>query len=263
MSTLVLQLSEAVSDNSLKKISDIEVNFSGNWSSAQRANRISVNPGDSSCTARIVEGTAHFTDSSNSSDYGKTLSLTPNQSNTIYISSGTAKIYIDCKYTCTLFTAWIDNYARTVSISEDILYMPNCSFLTLYYVSIDGIFDIENLSSLRELTCYRFSALNQSSITANQINNIDPLISVTCDNVSRNINVTGHLTDINKINISRLTLGGDIDGSVEDFLDGLYANSKVSGTVELHLSGTNCTYNGEACPNELIASFTSNGWTIS
>lgn len=77
-------------------------------------------------------------------------------------------------------------------------------------------------------------------------------------------NIELDLASFNKCtNLTKIFINGShlVTGNVNSLLDSLYANGKVSGTVEIVLADTNCTYNGETGIISKNFTFSDSGWT--
>lgn len=252
MNMLEIKLPSAVTDGTLKRIDEFEFFVSGAWDSVANNNRLVVRRSQT-VTVRIVEGDAFFTDSTNTQNNGKTMTLEGNGTTNLYISSGSAKILIgDKQYLNTL------NFpeGRNVILTGDINYLPS---LGMYYLTMNKCF------FEAQMDVSKYVALSELRI-ANPSNEIefrlsDFHVSSTIAITGTKVSLLGSVENLSHLKTLTLFRGRVQSGAAEDLFDGLFANGKVSGTLTLDVSGGGVTYNGQVI-NGISATFSPTGWTV-
>lgn len=97
-------------------------------------------------------------------------------------------------------------------------------------------------------------------VKINNLSNLSEFISMSQIN---SFDAAGSITSLSGMtNLSYLTLAGNVNGSLEDFLDGMVAAGRTSGTLVVSAVNTNVTYNGTGLVGAKTATFSGSGWTL-
>ena len=252
MNMMQIKLPEAVTDNTLKTISEFEFYVSGEWDAVANNNRISISLSRSS-TIRIVEGSAHFTNSQNTEDLGRTISIPANTSTYLYISSGSAKILVDYKDYIYGFTA---PAGRQTTLTNDINYFRSnrINYLTLDGCYFEYPFDTKKFTDLYELR------INHSQNS--QVFNLNDIKVVSVLHLlGVNATILGEVSALSRnYRLSEIRLK-EATGAVEDLFDGMVNNGRTSGTLLMIFSGGTVTYQGSTI-RSISAAFNSEGWSV-
>lgn len=258
MKTLFIQLPGDVTDTALKKVNELQITMSGPYaSSAYQGNGFTIwlNSGVTGRKARIVDGDAHFTDSTGAANYGKECDIVSGQR--IYVSGGTAKIYLDIKDCLNMLTTSEYATRRNMTISEDLCY-SNPTYLELACLRVDGKFFLDNFNRMTSIIADRLQTSYPSSISATEIDNKNLLVGVNF--YSGNVSIYGSIIDFKRTNYTLISITGEtLTGTVESLIELWYSSGKHSGDPQLRLSKSACTFNGNTCPATIKAVFSENG----
>ena len=264
MDSLLIKLPGEVSDTSLKKINEFQLNMSGEFAStAPNGNSfyIILNSGSGNKIARIVSGEAHFTDQQGNEDYGKSASISDDPSGTrLYVSGGTAKVYLDVKDNLSSFSTSQYSNRRNIEVSEDLFYSDPRS-LELWNTRIVGKFFIKYFSRINNIVLSNVETTEQSIVTTEDINDAPALNSVHIKD--GNIIVSGSLINFERTGFTRLRFTSEqVEGSVEGLVEQWWSAGKRSGDCNLQLSETSCKFNQQDCPSDLNLAFSSVGVAV-
>ena len=243
----------SVTDTTLKTISEFEFYVSGEWDAVANNNRIVINTTRSS-TVRIVDGSAHFTNSQNTEDLGRAITIPANESSSIYVSSGTAKILVDNKDYITNFNV---PAGRQTILTNDINYlgMERINYLTLYGCYFEYPLDIQKFSALIELRINNIQ--NEQSFNLNDIRVRSVLLLL-----GANTTILGEVSALSRnFQLTEVRLK-EATGAVEDLFDGMFSNGRASGSLLMIFSGGTVTYQGSTI-RSITVTFNSEGWTVS
>jgi hypothetical protein len=252
MNMMQIKLPEAVTDNTLKTISEFEFYVNGEWDAIANNNRISIRLSQSS-TIRIVEGSAHFTNSQNTEDLGRTISIPANTTTYLYISSGSAKILVGYKDSISSFTA---PSGRQTTLTNDINYFRSnrINYLNLDRCYFEYPFDIKKFTDLYELRV--INSRNSQVFNLNDIKVLDVLqLLGTNATILGEVSALGRNYRLSEIRLEEAT------GAVEDLFDDMVNNGRTSGTLLMIFSGGTVTYQGSII-RSISATFNSEGWSV-
>lgn len=248
MSTNCLKttLKATIDNNSLRKFGKVYVFYD------TPANDMVVIQGTKPQTIKIV-GDGYFTNSSYTSNDGKTATITTAFNKYIKVT-GTAYLEVDdAEYGITsIYTGkgYIDAdfilYRNFTSV--DVKGLKSGSFLVQGCLKNLTTFGLENglvdtmaFSGSTTLSSLNLTSNNKASgnilVFAN--NN---LTSITI----RNTSLEGDIVNLSKcISATTMTLRNtNLYGSIESLVEGLYSNGKASGTIAIEFGGTNITFHG-------------------
>jgi hypothetical protein len=255
MDMMQVKLPEAVTDNTLKTLDEIEFFVSGNWDSTATNNRIvlKTTSGESS-VVRIVDGDAHFTDSTNTQNLGKSITVPGDTLTSIYISSGSAKILISNKEHIRTI-----NYptGRNTVLTDDVNFLSpiRLNYTSMINCYFENPLDVDKYSALIELRVN--NPQNQISFNLSDIK-----VYSVLQLLGSNVVVHGSISDLSQNkNLSEIRLK-ESTGAAEDLFDGMFNGGRTSGSLLMIFSGGTVTYQGSAIRG-ITAAFSSEGWTVS
>jgi hypothetical protein len=150
MNMLQLKLPESVTDSSLKTLNEFEFLIRGEWDSTADNNKLTINiTSGQQAVIRVADGDVHFTDSTNSNNLGKSITITGGSSTSIYFSAGSAKILISNKNNIRtiVFPA-----KRNVILTNDINYLgpTSLNYMTITSCYFENQFDATRYTALIE-----------------------------------------------------------------------------------------------------------------
>lgn len=285
MSTLITKLPESVTDGTLSKLGEIAIKFNIPQDTAIANRKIVIGHNNVTATLRIV-GSGNFVNSSDVS-LGKEITTSLGQ-NTIYLSTGEFIVFVgdkyklevlnladvpsgyefvsDMKYTSLLVNVNIP-YAN--KDAEEPLYLSD---LDLSYVNqfkavvstasnkIVGSFKNFNLVRLGVLQVTRQSAFEGDfADLTGSTNLVDFRVGYTASH-GNFVNLGGNV-NLSIISVEKCS---GVTGALEDFLDALKTNGKVSSNISLFLVDSGVTYGGAVITTNKTATFDASGnWTVS
>lgn len=95
------------------------------------------------------------------------------------------------------------------------------------------------------------------------INDLSNLSEFTSMSQINSFDAAGSITSLSGITtLTYLTLAGNVNGALEDFLDGMVAAGRTSGTMTVSVVDTNVTYNGTRLVGAKTVTFSGSGWTL-
>ena len=285
MSTLITKLPESVTDGTLSKLGEIAIKFNIPQDTAIANRKIVIGHNNGTATLRIV-GNGNFVNSSDVS-LGKEITTSLGQ-NTIYLSTGDFIVFVGDKYKLEVlnladvpsgyefvsdmkYTSLLNNvnipYAN--KNAEEPLYLSD---LDLSYVNqfravvsspsnkIVGSFKNFNLARLGLLQVTRQSAFEGDfGDLDGSTNFVDFRVGYTASH-GNFVNLGGNV-NLSIISVEKCS---GVTGALEDFLDALKTNGKVSSNISLFLVDSSVTYGGAAITTNKTASFDASGnWTVS
>lgn len=287
MDTLITKTPAEVTDKSLPKIDEMTFLVKGLTGVASFA----VNAPSQSGYVRI-EGSAYFTDTTGTQNYGKTQRYDGSPAQLLRIKGDGTDFYLfyGNKYGIVRFSSLGTN---VTSISCKSNTFQECNALKHLGVQNIGFLDGERLdmSLVRTDHLVMLSATTAVSpkvfkMDLSDLDNIDNMTSITASsfgsyvtgdlsafannavltelNLSFNA-ITGDISSLSKAtSMTTLTLTNNpnITGTLESLLDGLYGNGKTSGTLSVGVVETSVTYNGAAVTSVKTATFTFGGWSV-
>ena len=263
---LITKLNGSVNNSELLKIGELRISF-GKVQNPTKENRsLNIKVNKESKVELIGDG--YFTDENLGANKGKSLLLSPNTNNYIYISNNDVAISISDKYALTgifhqaveypwnasgdkshikynledlKYSAALTNLsAKSANISGDISALTNLTALVTMDLSnaqVSG--DIANLKTLTALTSMNLSNAQVSGDIAN-LKTLTALTSMDLSNaqVSGDIANLKTLTALTSMNLSNTQISGDI------------ANLKtLTALTSMNLSSTNISGNISALAN--------------
>lgn len=286
MECLTIQLKGSVNDPSLMKMDEIRVAVN-----ATAVTRISIDKANGTLSnggqLRIVgDASCHFTDSTGSSDLGQVANYsTSSVSNNFYVTAGEYTLFIGRKNDI----QYILFPSRSNVTGGSFKYSEKLKFFVGYYMSSDmkvAVTELLNLDVLQEFYC-SYAEIYGSLSEFTNLNNMTKFVVEQCC-VGGNVSAFADTTKFTEIKATKNSKGYDnlegsitafaknkgltelnlgnqsgVTGAVEDLLDGLHANGKVSGNILLRLRGSGVTKNGAAITTtDVTATFTSSGWSF-
>lgn len=287
MDMLQMKLPGTVSDESLPRIGEL---------------RIKCIPGTGVCrviiiktasniagAARIV-GDAYFTTNDGSANYGKSIDYPTNTIEFSIYAKGNSTpffIFFGNKYYIQAFTISTDTPSDWNTSYEgcDFYACDNLKTLRMYR-STQPSLDFESLKTLNLETLITSSTsgalYGDVSLIARSTNKTIEVYSgnelkifgdiesfkdssLITSLVIFNSNCTGNIEQLGKLtSATRILLlnSNNIEGEVATLLDNLYSNGKQTGSITIRISGTSATYNGLPSSTDIVATFTSGGWSV-
>lgn len=285
MSTLITKFPESVSDGTLSKLGEIAIKFNIPQDTAIANRKIVIGHNNGAANLRIV-GNGNFVNSSDVS-LGKEITTSLGQ-NTIYLSTGDFIVFVGDKYKLEVLNLadvpsgyeFVSDMKYTSLMSqvnipyankdaEEPLYLSD---LDLSYVSqfkavvssasnkIVGSFKNFNFVRMGLLQVTRQSAFEGDFADLNGSTNfVDFRVGYTASH-GNFVNLGGNV-NLSVISVEKCS---GVTGALEDFLDALKTNGKVSSNISLFLVDSGVTYGGAVITTNKTASFDSSGnWTVS
>lgn len=285
MSTLITKLPESVTDGTLSKLGEIAIKFNIPQDTAIADRKIVIGHNNGTATLRIV-GSGNFVNSSDVS-LGKEITTSLGL-NTIYLSTGNFIVFVGDKYKLELLNLadvpsgyeFVSDMKYTSLLSSiNIPYANKDAEEPLYLSDLDlsytgqfravvssnsnkivGSFKNFNLAKLGLLYMTRQSAFEGDfADLAGTTTLLDFRVGYTAshgDFVNLGSNVNLAVVSVEKCS--------GVTGALEDFLDALKTNGKVSSNITLFLVDSGVTYGGAAITTSKTVSFDASGnWTVS
>lgn len=256
MDCLITQLPGEVTDDTLSKYN--EVSFEVSLKNTDSTNdRKFVAKSSASVTARIV-GNGHFTDSTNSQDLGKTATIGVINT-TLYLSDGDYILYIP-KYGIDVLQFSASKKGIYKMRGESFKYSP-IAYSNFNYFQFPEGYSIDDFKKTSLII------LNVANSNLNiRTEQLTGLASTTTINIASNINVRGLISALGGTNKAMTTLyvNGcqNVTGDIEDLMDALYSNGKVSGSISVNGSSSGVKYNGASFALKTFT-FGAGGWSAS
>lgn len=279
MDSLVTKLPASVADDSMLRLGEFSLHISIPNDSAMNTRIVGVFNTDTSSGLRIV-GTGHFTDSTGASDLGKSVAYT-GASQSTYLSPGEYDLFVGAKYTLRNFSVGGNNKKGTKLIAKGFGFLKNLVSLECTYLCHEDFSPLElsevDSDLLRILTIYNDDNSKTLQFDLSDLKNIDNFERVQCpgQDASGDIALFSDNSSMQFFSASSCKLEGDIVslgkmtsctqidlrnnagiyGTVESLLSALSTNGKTSGTINIYLQGTQCTYNGAAINAAISVTF--------
>lgn len=269
MDCLELRLPGAVSDDTLRKLDEwvIHVNAPAkNRSMDIHAYGLS---GSEEIAVRVVGNGVLYTDSTFTTELGKTTVLSADRGWMLYFGDGEYDVYLTNKYKITYIASIGDgtNYGQQIAI--------DCKFLTYqqYWVQINlnGVklknFDKYAINKLYDVRLYNCLLDCDVSLF---VENISHSVTMTRFILSNDATITGDAFDLGSLPIWNSSPNGtlisirksetlpsqDLHGTYDQFCDKAYASGKVSGTLRVHMP------DDPVADDPYLVTFTSEGWSV-
>lgn len=279
MDSFVTKLPASVADDSMLRLGEFCLHINIPNDSAMNTRIVGVYNLDTSSGLRIV-GNGHFTDSTGASDLGKSVTYT-GASQSLYLSSGEYDLFVGAKYTLRSFGVGTNNKKGTKLVSKGMEFLTDlrsldCSFLA--YIDLSPI-DLVKVGSesLNTITLYNSDNSATLKFDLSDLKNIDNFVrmQVPSQDATGNISLFANNSSMQFFSASSCKFEGDIVslgkmtactqidlrnntgvyGTVESLLSALSTNGKTSGTINIYLQGTQCTYNGAAITAAISVTF--------
>lgn len=285
--SLITTLDSSVTDSSLLQIDELRFNVSvSSGTSNERKVAVSYSS-DGPGKAKIL-GEGHFTDSTLSQDLGKEVSLIRG-TNDLYLSTGTYQLSLPKKYDINLLNIGressplgmlklvggsmkfspiaIMNISPLVNADDTPLDLNQFNMQTLKELQI--ISDLVSYQVTGDISAFEGSSvieairLGYSAITGD-VESLEDLTTLKVVNINSSYNIEGNVSSLVKlVNLTSFAAyRSKLTGTVESFLDGLYANGKVSGDLVFNFGLTSVTYNGSTLSGQKTATFSAGGWSV-
>ena len=235
---LITKLNGSVNNSELLKIGELRINF-GKVQNPTKENR-SLNIKVNKESKVELVGNGYFTDENLGTNKGKSLLLSPNTDNYIYISNNDVAISISDKYALTGIFHQAVEYPWNASGDkshikynlEDLKYSAALTNLSVKSANISG--DISALTNLTALVTMDLSNA-QVSGDISALTNLTALTSMNLSNtqVSGDISALTNLTALASMNLSNAQVSGDIANlkTLTALTSMNLSNTQVSGDI--------------------------------
>lgn len=277
MNALITKLPDSVTDGNLLKLGDFVFHIKNAATATLRYLQTNL-------TNFKIVGEGHFTNSAGTEDLGKDYTL-PSGQQYVYLSAGEYEVVINPKYSLNgIYFADsteadigegfpdYDGFEGATFKSAKITQGGNALDICklMFFTNIDVTGPNTSKKVVGDATKAVLEGRVRSIVSARQSFSLDldQLSNTALTNllVGGNTKVVGDIVNLAKsTGIGNISIfeNTNVHGVLEDLLDGMYANGKVSGSIAINLVGTSVTYNGSAIAATKAASFTSSGWTVS
>ena len=291
MDALITKLPGAVTDASLGKLDELIIDVdivAGDSASSTR--KMFVNGAYGENYKATIEGNGYFMDSTFTNNLGKELTLITGYTD-FYFSPGKYKVRIPAKQNLIRF-----NTSTAASAAKRQLSFGNIeTAMRMEYLSLnnfykkDGLFNLKDFisESLVSLTISvntgkepsvegDLEYLNPNVTSFNLQNqkisgNISSLASHTTltsaglyglSAVEGSISSIGDLVSLTSLNVEYCS---SLSGTLESLFDAMVTSGRTSGTLTVYYGNSPITYNGQTTTGStpVVATFSSNGWTVS
>ena len=253
MDCLITKLPGEVSDGTLSKFDEISFNVHLVNSDSTNDRKLVAKCLGIAYTARIV-GNGHFTDSTNTSDLGKTATI-GTANTTLYLSDGDYILYIP-KYQLDVLQFAATKTGIYRMRGESLAYTP------IVYGNFNYVGWPEGYS-MDDFKKSSFIILNIGHTNLDlSTEKLSGLTSVTTLGLTDSPNLRGSIANLagnTAMTNLYVNVCPNATGAIEDLLDGLYANGKKSGSLIVNAVTSGITYNGAAFSLKTF-NFSSSGW---
>ena len=254
---LQIKLPSSVDDQKLITLNQFQFEISGEWiSKSARCNAVGFRNAHDGCTLTIVDGDAHFTDSTNTQDLGKSITIgLGNQS--VYFSSGRAIVNVTYSNYIYIFELTVGSFTnatmrRPMKFYSSICYLP---------LNVFWFFDTEfgygiTPKYLPKATFRSFVTVRCNyPIDMADFSDFEAIVLFRCISNSLaygDISELGANTSMTELDV---TDSVGITGSIESLVSAMTSAGRTSGTLVINATGTKVTYNGELVTGQVNISF--------
>lgn len=287
MNTLISQLPASVTDNYMTKIGELKI-FAKTIGTGVAVFIVEKTNASDTADLRIV-GNGQFTNSSGSEDNGKTMSLPTNAiQNYIYVkATDPFYLYLGNKYIYTRFTI-STNTPNTWKFDLgdiDFTYCNSLKTIEAYRVNETNVdlselknINIENLRTSAPIGAFYgdIQYICKPDYTKNidirsnpdkpvygnigAVSGCNKINTFVTTNTELEGNVSAFGTAVSAVNIT--IANSNVSGTLESVFDSMYTNGRHSGSVTANATGSLVTYNGSIPTENIVATFTNDGWTV-
>lgn len=199
---LVTKLKEATNNISLLKIGEMRVHVSPLNGIDYSSSNLEINVESGKTLNLEIIGNGYFTDSTLSSNLGKSLVLSSGRK--VYLSDGEYEVSIISKYDITNFIDGGRNF--TVDI-RDLRFCPTISYISLRENSYG---DISNLKNIKSIYITIASNNVKGDISVFSENNVLQILKIVSKNVFGNISVFRNNTELTQLSFINSNCNGDL-----------------------------------------------------
>ena len=227
---LVTKLNGVINNDALLKIGELRFKVKKVDSPSKNSQEVSVSFVEGGKINIIGEG--YFTDSTLSSNLGKSIEISDSKEKKLYLSNGDYEVSIMDKYNLVGLNLTNTDVTNKEIDLDSFKYTNSLNYLYIYGTKVSSDISVfQESKNLRQITIHDTSVTGDISV----LGNLTALNSVNLSNtsVTGDISVLGNLTALNSVNLSNTSVTGDI--SVLGNLTNL--NEDILGFKTLNLVG--------------------------
>lgn len=254
MNSLITKVPGSVTDDTLSKYDEIsfEINLVNTDSANDR--KVVLRSSVGSASVRIV-GNGHFTDSTNTSDLGKTMTF-GTANTTLYLSNGSYILFVEKLPLGTM--QFFPSRKGILKKRNESLAYSKVTFLNMSHCSFPENF------TLKDLKCSSFinASFANSDLHAD-LSDLAAATSATTLSLNNMAYARGNIAELGpcvSLNSLYINSSAGIVGELKDLLDAMVDAGRTSGTLSVNGASSGVTYNGSSLSLKSFT-FSGSGWS--